>query len=130
MNPCVPSGLRRGRLRRPEPPEQRRVLRLLLQPLDRGGSHEGGRQLPGRGQLRRQALRDRRRPRRRHLLRQGGQQMCASPPSKPSFKHIVMTAESSDTIFSNYTLKTQGMCTGPFYSKQTRSGLSERSLHM
>lgn len=75
---CVslPSGVHGGRIRRPEPPQQRGVLRLLFQPLDRGGSDEAGGQLSGRGQLRRKALCDRRRARWRHLFRQGGNQMC------------------------------------------------------
>lgn len=81
---AVYPGLRCRRLRRAEPAEQRGVLRLLLQPVDRGGPHEGGRQLSGRGQLRRQALCHRRRPRRRHLLRQGGKQK--SPPRALSAK--------------------------------------------
>lgn len=86
-------GLRCWWLRRAEPAEQRGVLRLLLQPLDGGGPHEGGRQLSGRGQLRREALCHRRGPRRRHLLRQGGKQK--SPPSllpKPQTK-----AQSDDS---------------------------------
>lgn len=116
---CLPSGLCCRWLWWAEPPEQCGVLRLLLQPLDRGGPHERGRQLSGRGQLCRQALCHRRRARRRHLFGQGGKQMCASP--NRTLKHIMMTAEGlfvSDNLFSVIIpLMIQGKYKSKFFSK-------------
>lgn len=65
---CVCAGVCSGRLRRSVAPQQRRVLRLFLQPLDGGDPHEGGRELSSGGQLRQQALRHRRRSWRQHLF--------------------------------------------------------------
>lgn len=65
------AGVCGGRIRWAEPPEQRGVLRLLLQPLDWGGSPEGGCQLPGCHQLCGQALCHRGWPWWQHLFWQG-----------------------------------------------------------
>lgn len=65
------AGVRGGRVRWAEPPEQRGVLRLLLQPLDRGGSPEGGRELPCCHQLCGQTLCHRGWPWWQHLFWQG-----------------------------------------------------------
>lgn len=94
---CLPVGLCCGWLRWAEPPEQCGVLRLFLQPLDWGGSHERGGQLSSCGQLCWQTLCHRRRTWRRYLFRQGGQQLCAS--AYHTLKHIVMTEEV--LVFSN-----------------------------